>query len=406
MLKIKMANLYAEKYDKTNLLLDFISKDEFFYFAFNGDYYPEKKCNIQDFNTMLLLLNIPDIKVSEGDIISVPMDKLIRAKEMSNKQNYDNSGLFFIVFDDSSWFNYLITEKIAYKNNKIYKDYSYTIHETWASGTPCALKYLDDSITVDVLDVGQGNTNLIYSHNKNYLYPLTIFDFGKDAFSSNQELQNTFEEIRNKIKEAYPMTLILSHWDLDHYNLLAVADDVFLQNLCCVFLPSEVISLTAKKVATAIEKNCKHIKTFSPFKRTSKGYIKLLTIINESKYTLFLGEKSKDKNKSGLALLVNTKNEATILSADHSNKQIWTDVFEKVINKGVKRLNIVIPHHGGNCGSIDLDSLPISPNIAAISVGKNNYKHPNQHTIDTYLDFGFNVKRTDWERDSIIIKMT
>jgi len=49
--------------------------------------------------------------------------------------------------------------------------------------------------------------------------------------------------------------------------------------------------------------------------------------------------------------------------------------------------------------------LAVQAGVAAISVGKNTYKHPQQGTIDKYEDLGFEIKRTDWERKNIVIKM-
>ncbi len=64
-----------------------------------------------------------------------------------------------------------------------------------------------------------------------------------------------------------------------------------------------------------------------------------------------------------------------------------------------------MPHHGGKCGKIEISHLHANSGIAAISVGKNTYKHPNQATMDTYETLGFDVKRTDWERKNILIEM-
>lgn len=70
------------------------------------------------------------------------------------------------------------------------------------------------------------------------------------------------------------------------------------------------------------------------------------------------------------------------------------------------KLNIVVPHHGGHCGKAKIKTpSPLMPGISAVSVGKNSYKHPNQSAINEYINNGFKVLRTDWERENIKIEM-
>jgi competence protein ComEC len=62
-----------------------------------------------------------------------------------------------------------------------------------------------------------------------------------------------------------------------------------------------------------------------------------------------------------------------------------------------------IPHHGSNTG-IDgavLDLL--SPHLAVISVGKNNYGHPTKKTLDLLQERGIKVLRTDQRGDVEIV---
>lgn len=120
-----------------------------------------------------------------------------------------------------------------------------------------------------------------------------------------------------------------------------------------------------------------------------------------------MGEKSKDKNKSGLMLAIKSRKDITILGADHTNKQILSCINSLVCsNKNHDKLNIVVPHHGGHCGKAKIKTpSTLMPGIVAIWVGKNSYKHPNQSAINEYSNNGFKVLRTDWERKNIKIEM-
>ena len=95
--------------------------------------------------------------------------------------------------------------------------------------------------------------------------------------------------------------------------------------------------------------------------------------------------------------------DAVILSADHSNYQIWDCIYPLSVQGACSKMNIVVPHHGGDCGKINVKYLSEQAGVAVVSVGKNGYKHPQQKTIDTYNNFGFEIKRTDWERTDIVI---
>ena len=403
---IKYANLYVEKYYNGKLLLDFTAESEFLYFAYNGDYNENMRLDQYE-PTMLYFSNVDDLHLNEGDIITVSMRALITHKKYEDKvfsDNFqDNEVPFniFMSFTESSWLEELFNTGEAFKNNYLRNELIEIIEGTWQHGSPCTLNASSDRIDVEIVDVGQGSTNLIQSDNV-----LTIFDCGASIFSSKLELKRIADKITDKFDHSYKTSLIISHWDSDHYNLLTVIDDRWLRRFCCVFFPAEVISLTSKQVVKRLFNNCKYICTFKSPLAKKKGSVEIVPIISKPNYTLYIGEKSKSINKSGLALVINSSEEITIFGADHTNKQIWKCIYPHIISKrGYTRLNIIVPHHGGKCGKINISHLGINSGIAAISVGKNTYKHPNQATIDNYEKLKFVVKRTDWERKNILIEM-
>lgn len=403
------ANLYVEKYDNGKLLLDFTVESEFLYFAYNGDYTENKRLE-QCKPTMLYFCNVEHIHLAEGDIITVSMRQLINHKEYSEKAYSDNIQdnetpyNIFMSFANGSWLEELFNTGEAFKNNRLKRQLIEFVEGPWQDGSPCTLNELSDEINVEVVDVGQGSTNLIQSNES-----LTIFDFGANIFASKSKLKSIADEITHKSDKAYKTSLVISHWDCDHYNLLTVLDNNWLRRLCCVFFPAEVISLTSKQMVKRLFSNCKYICTFKSPSMKVKGTVGMIPIISSSNYSLYIGyigEKSRSINKSGLALAIKSSNDITILGADHANKQIWEFIYPHTVSiPAYNRLNIVVPHHGGKCGKINVSHFSINPGIAAISVGKNTYKHPNQATIDKYEDLGFDVKRTDWERKNILIEM-
>ena len=189
--------------------------------------------------------------------------------------------------------------------------------------------------------------------------------------------------------------------------MLTVIDENILSNICCAFIPENVISLTAKQTVNKLKKCCKFVRAFSSPTPKDKRNIGIKPVIEEDRYVLYIGEKCKDKNKSGLLLAVKGREDITVMGADHTNRQIESCIkFLINSNYKYKVLNIVVPHHGGYSGKIKAKKFSqLTPGIAAVSVGKNSYKHPNQSTLDMYTNTGFKVLRTDWERRNIKIKM-
>lgn len=97
------------------------------------------------------------------------------------------------------------------------------------------------------------------------------------------------------------MILIISHWDVDHYNLLCAADDTLLKRISTVIVPDYVDTQTAEKAIKRLKDN--HVTLgviFSPLRSKRKVQIKRIQCNNN--YHFYIGEKAKNKNLSGLML--------------------------------------------------------------------------------------------------------
>lgn len=396
---MEKANLYVEKCANGELLLDFINEDEFLYFKAWGDYLPqEHMAHYQP--SQLLLHNAYNFRAKEGSVLKFSMKDLWRLRQISNNSNDVSYSNIYLELDcDDDTIDLLnggqkVTGKEITKLQKI-------IGGTWQTGLPCALKKLRDKIAVIILDVGQGSANFICDASN-----LTIFDFGTSIYAKASDMSNIVKTHCSYFNKASSISLIISHWDCDHYNLLTSVDDAFLKNLCCVFVPDNVISLTAKSVVKRLEKNCKYIRTFSSPNRTVKRKVGMQLVATQSNYDMFIGEKTTDINNSGLALAVHGSKSTMMLTADHSTRQVWDYMYPQIISKVKSNtLNLTVPHHGGNCGTIkSLKKLP-NAGAAVVSVGQNSYKHPNQKSLDFYESVGFKIMRTDWYRKDIIINL-
>lgn len=62
-----------------------------------------------------------------------------------------------------------------------------------------------------------------------------------------------------------------------------------------------------------------------------------------------------------------------------------------------------VPHHGSKTGMTEEFLDWVKPELAVISVGKNNYGHPAAETLDKLAARGIKVKRTDQEGDIEVV---
>lgn len=82
-----------------------------------------------------------------------------------------------------------------------------------------------------------------------------------------------------------------------------------------------------------------------------------------------------------------------------------TAALSEVISKNVDSIEVIqIPHHGSRTGINKAIIEAVAPQLAVISVGKNNrYGHPNKEVLRVLNNSGVLIKRTDKEGDIEIV---
>lgn len=407
-MRIEFAHLYVEKYSRYSreLILDFIKEDEFLFFRNRGDYTPEMHLLIGEFEPTMLLIHEcgPTRKIKEGMMLVVCMDQLIRLVNTAHRVDENNqetaqyrARMVYGEIDNGVDFEKLIDDERTLITKNIPGTFFDRLAPTW-HGSPCALKALCNKVELRVWNVGQGSTNSIEDEEN-----LTLFDFGASIHYSKQKRDAIISNHEWLFLNKKQISLIISHWDSDHINLLCEVDDDFLRNICCVFYPPGILSMTAKQIAARIEKYCRFRVEISPKTRSIWNKCGIQRARSGDRYILYTGENSRESNQSGLLLAINSENATALLTADHTNYQVWNAVFHdaKVHNK---RLHIVVPHHGGNCGRTAVQTV-VTPGIAVISVGRNTYGHPSRSTVADYRRAGYTLLQTDIVGDDIVIHL-
>lgn len=402
-------HLYAEEYDpySGDLWLDFVRMEDFYSFFGNdindGSGYMPSMIYVRG-----LRPGDQKERIRTGDVLSVSrnaLHPLLDDPVFFDMERADVPASVRLM-PSADRFSYMLREGAARNLGRRAggRDFlpepqiAEKLNRNWIGG-PCAAENLAAPFQLSVWDVGQGNTNSL-SDGKN----LTLFDLGCSINYTRAQQVQILDRHADFIGKHARVTLIVSHWDLDHYNLLCNADTDLIESLCCVFVPLQPMGVTAKQILNRLAAHCRFVKALAPFQKSAGGANHMHAVRRGRNYDLFIGERSADKNRSGLAMYVTGGKEAVFLTADHDNDQIWGDMYAGFRRRSQNALHAVVPHHGGRCGK---PSVPpcVHPLKAAVSVGKNTYKHPNQHVMDVYQTAGFELLRTDWERSDIGISV-
>ena len=403
-------HLYVEKFDRHEkiLLLDFVTSYEFASFLRHHDY-----GNYVNRIGSMLLMQLPasvELSVKEGAVYKVPSEQFLNIHWTMDNAAFDDEippAIGFSVnmqgendrqilqFQGEAVFNLrdLFWREVPAKR---------FCHRIWSKGNESEgypLNHLRGDLELVVKNVGQGNWNEIRMNGHCHV----TFDLGTDMYASVNDckklLENTYWGEPNCFQADKPC-LIISHWDIDHYNLLTVVDDIALERLSAVYVPESCITLTAKNVADRLMHCCPNLfVVYAKKDHLIKRQVSLRVLAQGHYFILFCGESAASLNLSGLALVVWGSSGAAFLSADHSYGQVFTnmvDAFSNAVNGSMLPMHLVVPHHGGKAGTIPPLTQPVIYGRAIVSVGKNQWGHPISYVRNTL------TKRFTWERTDYV----
>ncbi|MBN9901370.1 hypothetical protein [Bacillus thuringiensis] len=379
-------HIYIEKYDRQQgmLLADFVYVEHLDQFCDRIG----QRLNEADERTMILIegLNfVSGIYPKEGCVYHFP-DELITKYKWNRESIEESEEEKEIGSSDIIAFRAKGNGEIPSFFSKALKRYKWNLAKpkdlSYWDGKPCGGKGIKEDLSVKVRNVGQGNWNEVYKKDRCIL----IYDLGVSIKYNNHQVKQI---IRNTQAFKDSPSLIISHWDIDHYKAIFQAESELLGSLCCVFCPAKLPNLTSERAFKRLKENCNYINSIEEDdSRLISRRISLSLVFDEPNFVLFRGEKSSDRNKSGLSIAVWNKNSSIILAGDHYYYQIFDYIYKK-IPQGLK-VNLVTPHHGGEAGSLKryIGNIP-NVNIAATSTGENNYEHPKPENKKNIIKMGF-----------------
>ncbi|SHN02035.1 Metal-dependent hydrolase, beta-lactamase superfamily II [Halanaerobium congolense] len=406
--------IYIEKYDKHEgvMLADFLNPNSYIEFRKLIGSVDQTRNYSEDERTMLFIegLKFNGGRIpKEGNIYELP-DYFYKNIKWSKEPGYTSADIIDIEKNDFSAIISFRGEADYYGESFFNKPIRLYPSKFASSAINCKhtkfikkfilenkLTNSSDNIKVIVRNVGQGNWNEIYL-NKNQII---FYDFGCSMYAKKNILEKQIE--KSELLRKNPI-LIISHWDIDHYHALVACNQKELKGFKNIIFPAARFSQTSKRVFKKIKESTNYCEITSSIKRVSKNRIGLEKIGDCKPLSLFRGEKSSNINKSGLTISVRGKNEAMVLPADHSYRQVFEYMFSDLPED--LRINMVTPHHGGKAGKIKRyfkNSRKL--NCSITSTGKNNYGHPKDEVRISLIEIGFKWMRTDYEDEDIEIDL-
>ena len=280
---------------------------------------------------------------------------------------------------------------------------------------PIIQSFPKGKLKLQVNNVGQGNWNEIKVGNK----ARVVYDLG--TYKEKKSRDPYVEALIKKHPYDRKPTLVLSHWDRDHYNILIFMTQSEIGQFSQLIVTSTLPSLTPFNILNKIVKDTRvHLSLIDNNFNYNKGLLKNVDDGNKQ-LKLFvcplkMSNSKFDTNLSGLLLDVDSEDKNILLTGDCSYPQA-----NKAIKKSYAIIThskdhyLVIPHHGG--GHNPEYQLPnfCTLKTAILSVDeykrdkygnitRNKYGHP---TIEVEYHFikshRCKLMRTDYANEDIII---
>jgi beta-lactamase superfamily II metal-dependent hydrolase len=224
-----------------------------------------------------------------------------------------------------------------------------------------------------VVDCGQGNWNEIHSNEK-----ILIYDMGASSHYTvtriKKLISSRFSTFQNK-----NLIVVISHWDMDHFQSLKYLEFSQMQQIVAVYGPS---NLPASNVYNDTMNNLRsnNVKCFfiAPTSKRNGRSIDLNLIFSSNAVDVYRAVGGNSRNQTGIILAAKGIDKIALLTGDHH----YDKIFNAVENKYTKRdIVFVAPHHGGNSGNLSVKQwlTEFGKIECPISVGVNSYNHPNQN---------------------------
>ena len=240
---------------------------------------------------------------------------------------------------------------------------------------------------VDVIDVGQGNMNIIHNEDDD---SLIAYDFGGGVLQNSKTWPK-----KPQLPDVYKVKLIiLSHWDFDHWGAIKrLSEDEFdhlTQNVNWI-APYQEMGINHLKFALYINRFSRlHIVASYDYSVKKGLSLKKLNLLKSLGVIPCKG-KEADRNNSGFAMSLISNEKKILLPADAGYDFIDSDI------EFSSYAGLVASHHGGD--STGIPPKAEIPAVVAYSFGHGNgYEHPYTWCIAKNVESGWKFHPTTAKR--------
>ena len=229
------------------------------------------------------------------------------------------------------------------------------------------------SIELTVVDCGHGNWNEIRTTTDRLIY-----DVGASRWFTKTQIRNLVAG-RSIASETREVSVVISHWDVDHFHALLEFQPTELKKLRTVFVPSQVPDTqTYRRVHKLLTDNNVNLEMLPPATSpdTSKKIV-LVPIWQNGIFTVFRATSGRSRNQTGIVLGVRGPREVALLTGDHHYEKVLAAATSS-LGHGKPPCVLVTPHHGGLAGKLSAsDWLTVFSSLTTpISCGANSHGHP------------------------------
>ncbi len=284
--------------------------------------------------------------------------------EISDKFAY-NGFIFPTMSLSYMMFFYLALFFMIYlHNNKTCKckKYGITAIISFYSITYIAFPMMDDSLYLNIADVGQGLFTTINYKGLNMIY---------DCGSTSTKKMGEYIALPYLTKRGITKVdaIFISHWDEDHYSGL---NDLLNSHI------------KINNIFSSHSNEHFHVQELSAgykMKYDDNLSMEILWPYED----LYIG----NINNSSLVLSLNYKNRSILLPGDIEEEAEYA-IYNDLNNYDL----ILVPHHGSKTSSTVQFVDAVSPKIAVLSYGRNLYGIPHQEVISRYENAGSKIFST------------
>lgn len=228
-------------------------------------------------------------------------------------------------------------------------------------------------IRLTVVDCGHGNWNEITTDTDRVIY-----DAGASRRFTKAQVR-ALVAARGIASETRSISVVISHWDVDHYHALLEFEPGELAKLRVVFTPSQIPDTeTYRRVFKRLTSHGVVLAAQQPAIRSGASReIVLEQHWHKGAFTMFRATPGRSRNQTGIVLGVRGQSQVALLTGDHHYDKVLAAV-SKMPTYHQSPCVLVTPHHGGVAGDPSASAwLGVFPSLTTpISCGPNSHGHP------------------------------